>query len=352
MVKDHLGNTFKTEKDMCIYWNVSPGTYSARKFYKWNIKDCLLGRKRVVRKDIDVEKRTDPYGKVFPSAKAMCEHYGRSYRAYACGLTRGWSKEEALLGKEIVSRASKEDRTDHTGKTFDSIKLMCKEYGLDDSTYNNRIKDGWSKEKALTTPVFVPNTDCEDHLGNVFETETDMCRNYNISEGTYRARIRRGWSKEKALTHKVESVKIECEDHLGNKYKSRLEMCKAWGHKDTRTFDARIDKYGWTLEEALTGNRDFTNKPKKVKDHLGNSFLTKKSMCENWGVSVSSFDNRIASGWSLRKALTTKTKFKSYEYKGWKFLEPVYESPEGVIYYLCRKSDTEEVLSKEEIEEM
>jgi hypothetical protein len=129
-------------------------------------------------------------------------------------------------------------------------------------------------------------------------------------------------------------------------------MCKAWGYEDTRIVDARIDKHGWSLEEALTGNRNTENILMKAEDHLGNKFHTKKDMCEHWGVTLSSYYNRIDSGWSVEKALTTKTHFKSYEYKGWKFLEQVYESSEGVVYYICSKQGNEEVLSKEEIEEM
>ena len=180
MVSDHKGNTFETEKDMCEYYNVSPGTFSARKFYGWSVEECLFGREKVVRSDIDIEKRTDPYGKVFPSAKAMCEYHKRSYRAYACGLTRGWSKEEALFGKKKVSQASENDRTDHTGKVFSSMKQMCIDYGVSVSAYKSRIRQGWSKEEALTTPVCIQDNTCEDHVGNKFESETEMCRYYKI----------------------------------------------------------------------------------------------------------------------------------------------------------------------------
>lgn len=42
--------------------------------------------------------------------------------------------------------------TDHLGKEYKSISEMCRMYSINRSVYNSRIKYGWDKEKALTTP--------------------------------------------------------------------------------------------------------------------------------------------------------------------------------------------------------
>lgn len=43
-------------------------------------------------------------------------------------------------------------------------------------------------------------------------------------------------------------------------------------------------------------------------DHLGNKFNTRKDMLKYWGISSSSYQDRINKGWSLEKSLTTPIK--------------------------------------------
>lgn len=43
-------------------------------------------------------------------------------------------------------------------------------------------------------------------------------------------------------------------------------------------------------------------------DHLGNHFKSVSAMTKHWGISPSSYQDRINKGWSLEKSLTTPTK--------------------------------------------
>ena len=43
--------------------------------------------------------------------------------------------------------------TDHKGVKFNSIKEMCEAWDITPATYSARIKQGWSMQIALTTPV-------------------------------------------------------------------------------------------------------------------------------------------------------------------------------------------------------
>lgn len=61
---------------------------------------------------------------------------------------RGMSIEEAL-----EDYAKKNFVTDHKGNVFRNNKEMCLKYGLSPSTVRCRLMQGWSLEKALTTPV-------------------------------------------------------------------------------------------------------------------------------------------------------------------------------------------------------
>lgn len=201
---DHEGRLFDSKLDMLNYWHVPVGTFDDRRSKGWAIKDCLLG-KDFKASVLEEDKRTDPYGNVFPSAKAMCEHYNRSYRAYACALSRGRSIAEALFGWEHSSRANKEDRTDHLGKVFRSIKEMCSYWNVLERTYRGRIEDGWSKERALTEDTKSTDHTCEDHLGNKYESVQAMCDRYNVFVETYRHRIKAGYSVQAALLTPIQT---------------------------------------------------------------------------------------------------------------------------------------------------
>ena len=40
-IQDHLGNKFKTYKDMASYWGISIDAYNKRKRNGWSLKDSL-----------------------------------------------------------------------------------------------------------------------------------------------------------------------------------------------------------------------------------------------------------------------------------------------------------------------
>lgn len=50
------------------------------------------------------------------------------------------------------------------------------------------------------------------------------------------------------------------------------------------------------------------NLKKLCKDHEGNEFFSVKDMTESWGISPKRFFQRIRHGWSLKRALITKTR--------------------------------------------
>jgi len=68
--------------------------------------------------------------------------------------------------------------------------------GLNKSTFNHRLRAGWSMEKIMTTPVHRPEIysykDIEDTLPN-------LAKMFNLSVAVFRKRLRRGWDIEEAL---------------------------------------------------------------------------------------------------------------------------------------------------------
>ena len=204
-------------------------------------------------------------------------------------------------------------RTDHLGNIYESINKMSDSYNIEPSTYRDRIKRGWDKEKALTTPIKpsyqkskIEGEELErrtDHLGHTFPTIREMAEHWGIKRTTLLKRLSSGMSVREALETETKPQQKSCVDHLGNKFKNQKEMCDFYGiHK--ATFYRRV-KMGFSIEEALT--LPFKAKQKIITDHLGNSYATVSEMCHEYGISRHTYSNRRRKGWTIEEALTIPT---------------------------------------------
>lgn len=88
----------------------------------------------------------------------------------------------------------------------------------------------------------------------------------------------------------------------GKWYSSMKEACKAYRISVATVRTRR--KRGMGLIDALT--LPLTNCIYS-KDHLGNTFRSFSAMCAYWGVSRDLVYYRLNVGWSVKKALTTKS---------------------------------------------
>lgn len=248
---DHLGQVFESKNAMCKHWKISRHIYDGRIKSGWSKEKALT----TIVKSHKEEDRTDHLGNVFKSKKEMCKFYNISTVSYDKRINKGMSKEQALTSKKTTC-SEEEDRTDHLGNVFDSTNQMCKYWGVSKSKYLSRINSGWSKEKALSTKedMYIRGEleDRTDHLGQVFDSIIQMCEHWGVNPRTYKNRIRRGkWSKEKALTYSNQSItQIEDRtDHLGNVFETQGKMCKKY-NVDHNTYLQRIKSYH-SKEEAL-----------------------------------------------------------------------------------------------------
>lgn len=92
---------------------------------------------------------------------------------------------------------------DHLGNEFPSKSALCRHYNISIVLLTNRLDQGWSLEKALTTPINpVGNIGsiCKDHLGNQFNTIKEMCAHYGVSYICFYNRMKRGYGLKTALT--------------------------------------------------------------------------------------------------------------------------------------------------------
>ena len=123
--------------------------------------------------------------------------------------------------------------TDHLGNIYESINKMCDSYNIEPSTYHDRIKRGWDKEKALTTPIKpsyqkskTEGDELErrtDHLGHTFPTIREMAEHWGIKRTTLLKRLSSGMTVREALETKTKPQQKSCVDHLGNKFKNHKE---------------------------------------------------------------------------------------------------------------------------------
>ena len=146
-VKDHLGNSFKSIRDMCRFWNTTEHVYSSRISNGMSVQDALT---------LPLKKGGNRYNRVY---------------------------------------------TDFNGNTFTTMQSMCDFHGVNISTLHRHMKEGKALEEALK--YLVENSKVYDHLGNSFSSYNSMAKHYGLKGITLRHRLKRGWSLEEALTVKL-----------------------------------------------------------------------------------------------------------------------------------------------------
>ena len=206
-------------------------------------------------------KATDHLGKSYNSVKEMCEAYNVRPALYGQRRRRGYTVQEALVGRRLTKEESPNGTyyarplngqkvcKDHLGNEFPSIKVMCEYYNVSPSVYCRRIKAGSPIDVALLGKRKASGRIVTDHLGNTYDSVSEMCRAYNVNPTKTLGRLKSGWSVEDALT---KASRKGIRDHLGNEYRTMQEMCNQYGI-DQSTYYRRV-KEGYTLEEALTYN--------------------------------------------------------------------------------------------------
>ena len=268
---DHLGKTYPTIRDMCRAWNITEGQFDSRRSHGWTIKECLTIPRGARRNQGEI---TDHLGNKYPSYQAMCDAYHISDSTYQERIKRGLSQKDALTMTK--AEALNKHVHDHLGQEFPSKAAMCDHWGISRQIYFGRIGMGWSLKDALETPIVEISANSKqvtDHEGNVFDSISDLCTYWKVGRTTYNQRIKAGWSMKDALTKHQQSrpvVKSEWTDHLGQKFESLNEMCRHWG-VSRATFSSRIHKTGWSIERALTTKEAVINAT-IVKSSLINFF--------------------------------------------------------------------------------
>lgn len=138
----------------------------------------------------DAEARTFN-GVVYDTIKNMVDACGDSgvvYNVYSHRISRGWSKEKALLTPKRPRSCWKKNsagNADAPGENIESVKPAK--------------KAGPSKKKARRSVIPVEERTFNDVVYPTIKAMVNACAVEAVTLNTYLQRIRAGWSKEKAL---------------------------------------------------------------------------------------------------------------------------------------------------------
>ncbi len=114
-------------------------------------------------------------------------------------------------------------------------------------------------------------------------------------------------------------------DHKGQAFESKRDMCSFYGIKTDHLL-SRL-KLGWSLEDALEtpvkyNKRSYADNPSRPTDeengcwdHEGNYFVSKIAKCRYYHIPFVTYGARIRYGWSEKKALTTPVRNSKRMYK-------------------------------------
>lgn len=216
-----------------------------------------------------------------------------------------------MAGHGPGSRAGKAC-ADHLGRRFKSVAEMCRHWGVSPATYAGRIRRGNTVGQALTEPAkHGPEKPCTDHKGKTYPSQTAMFRAYGINYTVFHYRYEvKNWSLEDALETPLADTDMagahRCQDHLGNTFPSKKAMCDYWHVPRSLYFTRK--KQGLPLEECLRpAGRAKAAKSGHIKDPDGNAFRNLDEMCAHWNVSKAQYMTNIRNGLDIRQALTLRT---------------------------------------------
>lgn len=194
-ITDHKGVTYPSHKKICDAYGIHPTVFSRKLKKGYPIKDILEPKEKY--------PYDDGIGHQFKTIENFAKHYN---------VTPTQLSETLKAGKSIhdLVQAPKTDRRqktykDHYGNTYNCLSDLLAVYDLPKNVYHYRKRQKWAIKDILTTPVDQTKHKkiFEDHKGNRYVGLQAMLDVYGIARPVYDYRIKNGWSIEKTLTTPV-----------------------------------------------------------------------------------------------------------------------------------------------------
>ncbi|PAF34025.1 hypothetical protein CHH69_18040 [Terribacillus saccharophilus] len=230
------------------------------------------------------------------------ESNGIPKKQYIKRIIQGWSPAAAsTIPTDRVKR-----RPDY------KYIVMAEKNGISKKLYNRRLGQGWSKRDAAARKVINPS-----EITREDKEWIELARKNGINYYTYWSRVDNGWSPEEAATkpalkdgqaiRKAQEVLSEKRRNLYDKLNSDPEnlfeltpelfkVAEKNGLKKV-TVKSRVQKQGWTVQEAVSTPLQETNASKDGYKEFVNLALRN-------GISREIFKARLRYGWDFHKAAT------------------------------------------------
>lgn len=239
---------------------------------------------------------TDHENNIFPSERAMCRHWRIPYKLYTGRKYAGWDVKRALTTP--VSKTV----TAPDGTEYPTLKAMCAAHGISVSAYNDNLKKGMPPELALahkSSDGIQEPMPCTDHTGQAFSSARAMCRAWGVNYSTFRHRfLKKHMPLKRALTGQAG---FEAPD--GKTYPSREALYRA--ENVTGTSVRYYESKGMSLPEAIQAAKQSALDRGTPVIYNGEEYPHLAAACSAAGISCSTYMQRIRSGWSHEKALST-----------------------------------------------
>lgn len=91
---DHLGNTYDSISELCRHYNIERATLKTRLMHGQSLEEALTRNKKPIRLHSKLVK--DHLGNTYKSIGSLCKHYNITRSAYDSRLKTGWSLEDTL----------------------------------------------------------------------------------------------------------------------------------------------------------------------------------------------------------------------------------------------------------------
>ena len=257
------GKTFKSMIEACRYYNMPYNTIINRMRDDWTLEEAfeLVERESKLYKGEEITLE----GKTFKSIIEACKYYNLQIERVRSRLNKlGWTPEEAF---ELVDRDDNNIPITVLDIEFESISAACRYYNITSTLVYNRLDSGWSVEEAFTTPVLTEKDGREIEIdGNTFISIAEACRYYDKSNEYNKIinRLRLGWTPEEAFELVLKNSRVYRSITLeGKTFNSVNDACKYYNLK-TKLVSDRLNKLGWTLEEAFELVKRVKNKRNSI----------------------------------------------------------------------------------------
>ncbi len=253
----------------------------------------------------------DPYGNVFPSKQAMCKAYGINRTTFDDRIERGMSEREALEADAYsVFIGPDGERYPTRQALYDACNISASVY----RNYLNKGVDEADARKKASRPVYIGPD------GEEYSSARDMCRVKGVKYATFKKRREKGASVEEALMIVPPKKKWTAPD---GRVFDTLEALAGVYNENLATLKERLKRMD--MYHAL--NDPKKRGAKKVVDHNGIVYESEKAMCDAHGVNYSTYLNRRKRGKSVEESLRVDEKPLVIDHKG-----NVYKS----IAEMCR----------------